>query len=741
MTRTRAIIAVVALAAVAGVAAWRMARQGRTPGRAGDQAAATFVGSAACAPCHAEEQRLWRDSHHARSMQPATAATVLGDFGGARVEYAGIVSRFFRDRDRFMVRTDGPDGGVQDYQVRYTFGVFPLQQVLIALPGGRLQALGIAWDSRPKDRGGQRWFHLYPGEHVTHDDQLHWTRWSQNWNLQCAECHSTNLRKNYDMATRDYRTTWSEIDVGCEACHGPGSAHVAWARAARDTARRDARGLAILLDERRDVRWSVDPRSGQPLRSTPRGTDTEIQLCARCHSRRGVISEDYRYGRPLMDTHLPALLTAGLYHDDGQIEAEDYEVGSFAQSRMAHAGVTCSDCHDPHRGELRSPGDGVCLRCHEANRYDTAGHHFHTAGSKGASCIACHMPSRTYMVVHERRDHSLRIPRPDLSVTLGTPNACTGCHADRSAAWAAARVRSWYGADPAGYQGFAAALHAARTSAVDAEARLVALLRDADQPAIARATAAANLARWLSPASIGALSDALRDADPQVRMGALEALEPLTPEERRPLVAPLLADSVRAVRILAADALAGLPAGALSPAERANFERAAAEYVAAQTLNADQPGPLVNLGNFYAARGDSARAEQLCRSAIELDRDWVPAYVNLADLLRQAGRDPEGEQVLRVGLARQPRDGSLHYSLGLLQVREKRMAQALASLERAAQLSPDDTRFACVYAVALHEAGRARDALATIDAALKRAPGDRPLQELHAQATGTWPRP
>jgi len=740
MTRLRAIIAAVALAAVAGVIVWWMARPRRGSEAANDVAAATFVGSAACSPCHAEERRLWQGSHHARSMQPATAATVLGDFGGTHLEYAGVVSTFFRDRDRFMVRTDGPDGTLHDYEVRYTFGVFPLQQVLIALPGGRLQALGIAWDSRPKERGGQRWFHLYPGEHVTHDDGLHWTRWSQNWNLQCAECHSTDLRKNYDAATRSYRTTWSEIDVGCEACHGPGSAHLAWARRAAGGAARGgaSRRLAIALDERRDVRWSVDPRSGRPVRSAPRRTDTEIQLCARCHSRRGVISEDYRFGRPLLDTHVPALLAAGLYHDDGQIEAEDYEVGSFAQSRMAHAGVTCSDCHDPHGGGVRSPGNGVCLRCHEARRYDTPGHHFHAAGSKGASCIACHMPPRTYMVVDERRDHSLRIPQPDLSVTLGTPNACSGCHAGRSAAWAAARVRSWIGADPAGYQGFAAALHAARTGAVDAEARLVALLRDTDQPAIARATAAADLARWLSPASIGALTDALRDADPLVRMGALEALEPATPADRRSLVAPLLADSVRALRILAADALAGLPAGALSPAERAAFERAAAEYVAVQTLNADQPGPLVNLGNFDAARGDTARAEQLYRSAIELDPDWVPAYANLADLLRQAGHDPEGEQVLRAGLARQPRDGSLHYSLGLLQVRERRMTEALRSLRRAAQLSPDDMRFAYVYAVALHDAGRTREALAVIDAALERLPGDRPLQQLRAQAMATW---
>ena len=676
-------------------------------------------------------------------MQPATAATVLGNFADAQLEYAGTVTRFFRDRDRFMVRTDGPDGDLHDYAIRYTFGAVPLQQYLVELPGGRLQALAIAWDTRPQERGGQRWFHLYPGERVTHDDELHWTRWSQNWNLQCAECHSTHLQKNYDPAGRSYRTTWTEIDVACEACHGPGSRHVAWAEhAPRDPdAEAGAQGLALRLDERRGVGWAIDPQTGNARRSTPRRTATEIELCARCHSRRGVISEDYRYGRPLMDTHLPALLTADLYRADGQIDGEVYEYGSFLQSRMAWAGVTCSDCHDPHSLQLKVPGDGVCLQCHQAAKYDAPRHHFHPAGSSGASCVACHMPAKVYMGVDRRRDHNFRVPRPDLSVRLGTSNTCTGCHTDKSAAWAAAQARAWYGRDPVGYQRYAEALHAARTAAVDAEARLVALLQDAGQPAIARATAAAELARWLSPLSVGALAAATGDADPLVRMGALEALEPLPLEQRWPLVGRLLADSVRAVRILAAGALAGAATANLSAAERADFDRAAAEYVAAQELNSDQPGPLVNLGNFYAARGDAGRAEPAYRAALDLDPDWVPAWVNLADLRRQMRRDAEGEQVLRAGLARQPQAAALHHSLGLLQVREKKMPEALASLKRAADLAPAETRFTYVYAVALHEAGYTREALAVVENTLEHAPGDRPLRDLRAQWKVSAPRP
>jgi hypothetical protein len=117
----------------------------------------TYLGAQACAGCHAAEFDAWKGSHHALAMQKADAATVLGDFAGAQLEHFGVTTNFFRDADKFMVRTDGPDGALHEYPIAYTFGVYPLQQYLIAMPGGRLQALGIAWDSRPKEQGGQRW--------------------------------------------------------------------------------------------------------------------------------------------------------------------------------------------------------------------------------------------------------------------------------------------------------------------------------------------------------------------------------------------------------------------------------------------------------------------------------------------------------------------------------------------------------------------------------------------------------
>jgi predicted CXXCH cytochrome family protein len=694
-----------------------------------------FVGRAACSRCHNQQDRLWQGSHHDLAMQEADAQSVLGDFADAEFRKDGVASRFYRRDGRYWVRTDGPDGKLADFEIKYTFGVTPLQQYLVEFPGGRLQALSIAWDSRPEGQGGQRWFHLYPNEKIGPGDELHWTQLSQNWNTMCAECHSTHLRKNYDPVSRGYRTTWSEIDVACEACHGPGSRHVAWAEGQGDRGRLDGgtKGLAFRLDERRGIHWPIDPVSGNARRSAPRGTAKEVETCARCHARRGQWFPDYQYGEPLLNSHRPALLQEGLYHADGQIDGEVYEYGSILQSRMYQAGVTCSDCHEPHSLKLRAEGNGVCLQCHAAAKYDGAGHHFHRAGGQGAQCVACHMPAKTYMGVDVRRDHGFRVPRPDLSARLGTPNACTACHDRKPPRWAAEQVRRWYGHDPRGYQDYAETFHAARTGAVDAEFRLTGLLRDTGQPAIARATAAAELGSRLSPESLPVLAEALGDADRLVRAGALEALDRLPPAERWRAAHALLRDPVRVVRAQAAEALAAVPAAAVPPDGQAAFRQATDEYLASLALNADQPGAQVNLGNFRAARGEAEAAERAYREALALAPGWVPAYVNLSDLYRRTGRDGEGAALLREGLARQPQAAALHHSLGLLLVRRKQLPEALAALRRASELAPDDTRFRYVYAVALDSAGKSREARAVVAAGLKRAPGDPGLNELRLQ--------
>jgi predicted CXXCH cytochrome family protein len=687
---------------------------------------AAYVGHQVCAECHAEAEQRWRASDHALAMQAATDATVAGDFKDARFTYAGVTSTFTRRDGKFVVRTDGPDGAMRDYEVAYTFGVSPLQQYLVPFPGGRFQALPVAWDTRPRSEGGQRWFHLYPGQRVTHQDELHWTGRAQNWNHMCAECHSTAVRKNYDPKTRSFATSYAEVNVACEACHGPGSHHVAWARKEGDWRRLDGgtKGLAVALDERRGVTWAIDPATGNARRAPAARASRELETCGRCHARRGALTDAYVHGRPLGDTHRVALLEDGLYHPDGQIRDEVFEYGSFLQSKMFDRGVTCSDCHEPHSGKLRAPGSQVCLGCHAAERYRTPSHHFHRTDSRGADCIGCHMPTTTYMVVDPRHDHSLRVPRPDLSVSLGVPNACTRCHADRPAEWAAKQVAAWYPGAPRGHQRFAEALHAGSLGAPGAAAMLQAVAGDGAQPAIARATALGRLGALSGAAIPEAGRAGVKDADPLVRRAAARALAGADPAARIELLVPLLGDAVRDVRLEAARALADLR-DRLAEAARPALDRGVAEYVAAQQFDADRPEAHMNLGLLYLAQRRFGEAETALQAALDLDPRFVPASVNLADFYRATGRDAEGERVLREALRRDTRSAPAHHALGLLLVRQQRPPEAVAELEAAARLAPESARYGYVYAVALHGVGRPKQAREVLAGVLARHPYDR----------------
>jgi len=684
-----------------------------------------YVGRNQCAPCHAEEVARWKGSHHDLAMQEATDETVLGDFNDVAFEQFGVVSRFYRQDGKFMVRTEGPDGALQDYPIKYTFGVYPLQQYLIEFPGGRLQALDIGWDSRPREEGGQLWIHLHPADPVRHDDVLFWTGQNLNWNYMCADCHSTNLRKGYDARSDSYHTTWSEIDVSCEACHGPGSQHVVWAEAKEKRENPDIpdMGLTVLLDERAGVAWQIDPATGKARRSVPRRTTREIQVCARCHSRRSQMTDEAFAGQSYLDAFRPALLTEGLYYPDGQIQDEVYVWGSLMQSKMYEAGITCSDCHDPHAATVRLPGDTVCFQCHLPDPYATKKHHFHEEGTVGASCVECHMPPTNYMVVDARHDHSFRIPRPDQSVAMGTPNACNKCHADKTPQWAAAQVETWYGKSPDGYQHYAPAMHAARAHLPGAGELLREIAADAGQPPIARATALQELAAYPDQAMLSQVQQGLAAEDPLERLGALDALESLGPAQRV-LAASLLWDDLRAVRIEAARLLAVIPPDRLPEQVRGKLAQGIDEYIAVQEFNAERPEAQVSLGTLYADQGRSQDAELAYRKAIELQPNFIPSYVNMAHLLSGLQRERDAEGFLRSGLDLNPKSADLEHALGLSLVRQKRLDEATTALAKAAELAPENARYGYVYAVALQSSGKLDQAIAVLEDAHRRHPGD-----------------
>ncbi len=679
----------------------------------GAEAPAEFVGAERCATCHRKEYDDWTGSDHQMAMAVASEATVRGDFDDAVFEGDGISARFYRRDRRYYVYTQGPDGEMGEFEIRYTFGYEPLQQYLVPFPGGRLQCLTIAWDA---ERG--KWFSLYPDRKISPDDWLHWTRGGQNWNGMCAECHSTNLRKGFDPATKTFRTTWSEINVSCEACHGPGSRHVAWA---------EVPPMARSEAENCDLVMRTGDLSSRDL----------VDLCAPCHSRRTELG-DYDHTSPqLLDFQVPSLLEEGLYYADGQILEEVYVYGSFVQSKMYHNDVRCSDCHDVHTLKLKAEGNDLCLQCHEGDVYDRYEHHFHQKvyegkPSDGALCVKCHMPESTYMVVDERADHSIRVPRPDLTLEIGVPNACgqSGCHDDETVEWTIEHYREWYGKARKPHYG--TVLAAGRRGDPGAEAGLIRLAGDELYPAIVRATALSLLGGYGGEASQAAFRRALADEDALVRYTAAEHVSAADPGGWVDLLAPLLLDPVRAVRTMAASRLAGLPRRFFKPYQWEALQKGLAEYEKAMSYSLDFPHAAHNLGNLYVRLGDPKRAEAFYRSAIEIDDLFFPAKANLAVLLSSQGKNREAEALLREILEAYPDMPDVSYSLGLLLAETGRREEALPCLQRAAEGMKDSSRAWYNLGLLQQQLGRIEDAGESLNRALEAEP--RNLDFLYALA-------
>jgi predicted CXXCH cytochrome family protein len=665
-------------------------------------------------------------------MQKATPDTVLGDFDGAEVRYYRETVRFAWDGDRFSIHALDAAGKPARFEVAYVFGIEPLQQYLVEVEPGRLQSFPVAWDTRPKEQGGQRWFHLQPDEYIEPGDPLHWTGPSYNWNHSCADCHSTDVEKNYDRASKRFSTSYFEIDVGCEACHGPGSRHVQRAKAENLT---DDDGLARRLSSRADRTWSFV--EGKPIAAlTASQPSDELETCAPCHSRRADLGgEDESYH----DRYRLAVLDELLYYDDGQIEDEVYVYGSFLQSKMYAAGVVCSDCHDSHSNALLAEGNALCARCHRAEVYDGPAHHFHEEGTSGSLCTDCHMPKRAYMVLDLRGDHRFGLPRPALAASIGAPDACTGCHRDKSAKWAERHIETHF--EERSAHPFAEALHAARRQRADGEGGLVELVAVGDAPAIVRASALLELRNLESRSLPALLMRASTDSSAIVRRAVATASRELPPEVLVEIARPLLHDESRAVRIEAVAALLGTDARSWNSADRAALKDATTEYLEARAFNADRGEGLVDLAHVALLAGDFKHAEENLREALDIDPTFTAAYVNLADLYRAQQREAAAESVLRGGLERAADPAAIEFALGLSLVRLGRHEEALAHLARAHRLRPEVTRFGYVYAVAQFDLGRRQASLRTLRELHRRYPANREALSLLADYNRQMGRP
>lgn len=696
-----------------------------------------YVGRKSCVDCHRPQAKLFAGSHHDLAMDPATPETVLGQFQNQEIEHHEVTSRLFREGDRYFVNTDGPNGQLEDFEIKFVFGVAPLQQYLVELPasrsksdqqvnrGGsendaglsRLQVLPMAWDTEK-----ERWYYVNPDELAVPGDPLHWTGWAQTWNHMCADCHSTNLEKNYHLATDSYHTTFSEIDVSCEACHGPGDVHVELANSnSLFWDRHHGYGVAQLKVE-----------SSRP----------QISTCAPCHSRRDMIMPGFRPGEDFFDHYRLTLLDEHLYYADGQIQDEVYVYGSFLQSRMYRENVRCTDCHDPHSNRLLRTGNSLCTKCHEPAKYDASLHHHHQVDSTGASCVECHMPDRAYMGIDRRRDHSIRMPRPDVSVELGTPNACTGCHLDKELVtqadeypdlldqaaqgnsqadqklseldqWAADSIVSWYGAGRPEGEHFGISFAAARNGNPNAVPGLLRIVRQPQKHGpIVRATAAAHLAGYSDVDAQRALRGLVDDKEALVRSAAVMGLDPTRDSDR---LLRLVADPVRLVRDSAVRVL--LTNANWQPPEEhlATFKHAVDELVTGRRIHDDLAGAHMDFAmvhEFFARRTrDADRLRQAMSEyeiAIQLQPELIGPRSNLAILHEEMGELKQANVLWERELDRiaeaiklRAADAGLRYQQASLLYKLGNVEAATDSIAKACELAPFSTRFRLFHTLLL----------------------------------------
>ncbi|MBL3556375.1 MULTISPECIES: tetratricopeptide repeat protein [Marinobacter] len=660
-----------------------------------------------CAGCHAGEVAQWKQSQHASAMAPARPEQVLGDFSGTTYSDDVLKARFSREDGDYIIQTT-ENGEPEQWTVRYTFGVYPLQQYLIDIGDGRLQAFNIAWDTRDASAGGQRWFRLdEPGQNHP-GDAMHWTGIYQNWNNQCADCHSTGLERNFDPQTDAYKTGWDHIAVSCTACHETATRHA-------EAAKQD-RSYGAGVELAAMGMWQVSEADRPPRHKGTPSSEAQVPTCGRCHSLRTSLTDTG--GGQVHDQFSLSRLEQPLYYSDGRVREEVFVLGSFEQSKMFQAGVVCSDCHNPHSGELRAEGNAVCAQCHNAGDFDTPEHHHHPEDSEGAQCVNCHMPESTFMKIDDRREHSFMIPRPDVSKDSGSPDVCLSCHTDRDRNWSVDVVEDWA---PGLYK--PDTWHHIQQRDLDAVADY---LVDDGKPALRRATLLEQRGEALAGSRLAVVERLLNSEHAVVRESGFRVLRHGAADSIRKLAEPGLDDPKLAVRIAAFETLVRLGVKLDSDA----WERAREDYEHFLELQSDLPSGRVLNARYLLANDMVYKAEQELGVALEKDRGYVPAAVHLTDILRSGGRNREAVRVIDETLSASPDDARLIHLRGLINLKLKDYPAALENLEQAARLEPGQWLFGYRYAVALYQLGEREKARQTTESLLKRFPDNRRIRAL-----------
>ena len=659
-----------------------------------------FAGDKSCKSCHANENHDWEQSHHFMAMQPANDSTVTGNFNNATFTGDGVTSNFFKKDGKFIINTQGEDGKNHDYEVKFIFGFTPLQQYLVEFPGGRMQVPRVSWDVTNK-----KWFHQYPGQKIPSHDWLHWTSNAQNWNTMCASCHSTNLQKNYDIESDTYKTTYSVINVSCESCHGAGKLHIDYING-------------------QDYH-SADKIPGSLIKLGKNASQTEqLNTCAPCHARKSDISATLINSDEIMDNYIPQIPDKEFFHADGQQDAEDYIYTSFLQSKMFKQGVKCSNCHNSHSGKNVLIGNQTCLQCH-AKTYDDPTHTFHPIASSGSECKNCHMPGKIYMGNDLRFDHSFRVPRPDLSVKFGTPNACNNCHTGKPAKWSADAITKWFG--PLRKYHFAEDLIPGSNLDANSEAHLIKLFSDTSVPNIIKATAVNYLGNITTTESLKILINALGHTYAQIRYRALRSLSVFQPASWTNVVGPLLSDKVRAVRIAAADLFITVPEKEIPGQYFKAFTSARNELQSYLAYQADFSVGNLMIADHYLKLQDYDNAGKFYERGLKKDSLMNYARLNLSSTYNLQGKNDKALEVLITAAKIDPKNDRIFYNQALLYNEMNNKPAAAVSFAKAVELKTINPRVYYNYGLLLNENKKFKDAETILKKGIAINPADPEL--------------
>ncbi len=689
-------------------------------------AKAEFVGSENCANCHQQPYQEWQKSHHFQAMREASEDSVLANFADQKITAHQLSYQFYTQQAEnitsYWVAITENNGEITRHEISYTFGYHPLQQYLVEFDNGHIQALNMAWDARPMQEGGQRWFHLRPGEDMSKENIFHWERHYQNWNSRCADCHSTGLEKNYNIADHTYDTQWAEINIACEACHGAGSEHVRLVK--EDSYQIDNTGFVTPKQTSLDwhFRDNANIASSSPNDQTQ---SNEIDMCGACHSFRSTLAQ-HDSAQSYNDLQRLEIMDDNTYFADGQIKQETFVLGSFLQSKMHDSGVTCSNCHNPHSGAVLIEGNGLCLQCHSPTAYETVDHHQHVLASTGAQCVNCHMPDRIYMQVDARRDHRFVVPNAEVTSVLGSPNPCLACHQDKDENWLHENIKPSLSTHQ-----WALTRHAYQNGE-DVLADIQDYLKTDNKPVMRSAALLATLADTPTQASFDIAKLQLSNSEPLIRRAALASMANMPVTVLLPMALKSMEDPVRSVRF---EALTLLLQNyqQLSDQHKKQIAGVLDEYRESLDINVDSPEGQLAIANFAITQLDFESVEQAYQRAIAIEPNHLPALINFADFYRATNRDDLGRDLLEQAIKIEANSSSANFAYAMLLIRQQQKDIAIPHLKISTEQADSSAYYHYVYSVGLNDIGQVEQARSVVEQALLRWPSDAGLQRLSGQ--------